>query len=193
MERRDLLKMIAAVTGTAFVGSHVLAYDQVPSVELKDTDFSKDDVAFINEVGEVIMPKTDTPGAKAANVGLTIAIIVSDCYTAAEEKVFKQGLTVIKDAAKSKFQKDFSLLNQQQQTEILTKLDVEAKEYNRIYGPQLEEKSVLPHYFSMLKQLVLFALFTSEVGATKVLRYVPIPGYYDGDLDYKKGDKAWAK
>ena len=38
----------------------------------------------------------------------------------------------------------------------------------------------------------LYCFFTSQVGATKVLRYVSIPGKYDGALPYKKGDKAWA-
>jgi hypothetical protein len=34
--------------------------------------------------------------------------------------------------------------------------------------------------------------FTSEPGATKALRYIAVPGHYDGNLPYKKGDKAWA-
>jgi len=34
--------------------------------------------------------------------------------------------------------------------------------------------------------------FTSEVGATKALRYIETPGRYDGCMPYKKGDKAWA-
>jgi hypothetical protein len=38
----------------------------------------------------------------------------------------------------------------------------------------------------------LYTFFTSQVGATKVLRYVAIPGYYNGELPYEKGDKAWA-
>jgi hypothetical protein len=52
--------------------------------------------------------------------------------------------------------------------------------------------TAMPHYFAMVKQLILFNFFTSELGATKVLRYVAIPGSYDGDFPYKKGDKAWA-
>ncbi|BCO17439.1 hypothetical protein KUC3_02960 [Alteromonas sp. KC3] len=45
-------------------------------------------------------------------------------------------------------------------------------------------------HFAKTINFVLF--FTSQVGATKVLRYVSIPGKYDGALPYKKGDKAWA-
>jgi hypothetical protein len=44
----------------------------------------------------------------------------------------------------------------------------------------------------MMKELTLWGFFTSEVGATKVLRYVAVPGKFEGCVDYKKGDKAWA-
>jgi len=38
----------------------------------------------------------------------------------------------------------------------------------------------------------LSGYFTSEIGATKALRYVAVPGKFDGSYPYKKGDKAWA-
>ena len=44
----------------------------------------------------------------------------------------------------------------------------------------------------MMKELTLLGYFTSEVGATKALRYLPVPGRYDGNVPYKKGDRAWA-
>jgi len=44
----------------------------------------------------------------------------------------------------------------------------------------------------MMKELTLLGYFTSEVGATKALRYIAVPGRYDGNVPYKKGDKAWA-
>ena len=44
----------------------------------------------------------------------------------------------------------------------------------------------------MMKELTLTGFFTSEVGATKAVRYVAVPGRYEGSIPYKKGDKAWA-
>jgi hypothetical protein len=41
----------------------------------------------------------------------------------------------------------------------------------------------------MMKQLTLLGFFTSEPGATKAVRYIPVPGRYDGCVPYKKGDK----
>ena len=49
-----------------------------------------------------------------------------------------------------------------------------------------------PHYFGMMKQLTLWGYFTSKPGATQALRYVAVPGRYEGCIPYKKGDKAWA-
>jgi hypothetical protein len=44
----------------------------------------------------------------------------------------------------------------------------------------------------MMKELTLLGFFTSEIGATKALKYVETPGSYNGNLPYKKGDRAWA-
>jgi hypothetical protein len=44
----------------------------------------------------------------------------------------------------------------------------------------------------MIKELSLLGYFTSELGATEALRYNPIPGRYEGDIPYKKGDRVWA-
>jgi hypothetical protein len=48
------------------------------------------------------------------------------------------------------------------------------------------------HYFSLIKQLTLWGYFTSEVGSTKALNYLPLPGKYEGCIPYQKGDKLWA-
>ncbi len=203
MQRRDLLKLIAGATGMAMVGGEALAYTLREPVPLKETGFNEQDVAFINELGEVIIPATDSPGAKAANVGAAIAVIVADCYPPALQTVFRDGLREIDKVSKEKTGKAFLQLTSEERHAMFNELDAEATAYNTARGiyrvaaskpSRWETGSEIkpPHYFTLLKQLTLFGFFTSETGATKTLRYVPVPGYYDGDLEYKKGDKAWA-
>ena len=55
-----------------------------------------------------------------------------------------------------------------------------------------KESDAPPHYFTLIKQLATFAYFSSEIGMTKALRYNPIPGRFDGCVEYKVGEKAWA-
>jgi hypothetical protein len=51
---------------------------------------------------------------------------------------------------------------------------------------------MVPHYFTMMKQLTLLGFFTSEIGYTQARRYEAVPGRFEGCTPYTKGDKAWA-
>lgn len=184
MQRRDLLKMIVAATGTSLIGSYSFAYDQVPNVALADTDFTDKDVTLMNEVGELIIPKTDTPGAKEANVGLMMSIIMNDCYTKEQQHTFRQGLKDIDSLSKKDFGKPFVESTAKNKYLLINRLDKQAKQ-QLLAGEE--------PFFTMIKQLTIFTFFTSKIGATEVLRHVAIPGSYNGELPYKKGDKAWAR
>ncbi len=150
--------------------------------------FSLDNIAFLDEVGETILPTTaSSPGAKDAKIGEFMKTIVTDCYEPKDQNTFVEGIGKLNDASKAKFSKDFMDLSAQQKHDLLVDLDKEAKDYNK------KRKEGDPnHYFAMMKQLTVWGYFTSEPGATKALRYVPVPGRYEGCIPYKKGDKAWA-
>jgi hypothetical protein len=38
-----------------------------------------------------------------------------------------------------------------------------------------------PHYFRLMKELTLLGYFTSEIGSTQALRYLEVPGSFNGD------------
>lgn len=200
MERRELLRMIGAATGVAFVGN---VLGRPPGAgKSAATGFSEDDLVFFNEVAETIVPRTDTPGARDANVGQIMAVLVADCYLPEEQKVFRQGRVQINKQSERRFGKPFLLLGKEQRHTLLSELNGEAYRYNRGHKVRMWElsrpggmpgdNSPLPHYFTLFKQLTLFGFFTSKRGATEVLRYVAVPGKYDGEYPYKKGDRAWA-
>ena len=158
---------------------------------------------MLDEIGETILPKTKTPGAKDAAIGQFMQTIVTDCYYPAEQKIFMDGIEELKKRCDQKYNKDFLSCTSQQRTALIKQIDEEAKEYNKkkmLYdlekndkakGPISDHKDEMPnHWFAMLKQLTLWGFFTSEVGATQALRYVAVPGRYDGDIPYQKGDRA---
>ena len=187
MNRRDAIGRVALIMGGAMIGAEFLVSGCKPNVAKVQDLFDTDHVAFLNEVGETILPATSTPGAKAADVGNFMAVMVRDCYEPADQDIFLKGLGKIDDAAGKKFSKKFMELDATQRTALLTDLDKEQQEYSKTKKPKDPN-----HYFRMIKELTLLGYFTSEVGCTKALRYVPVPGRYDGCIPYKKGDKAWA-
>jgi hypothetical protein len=113
--------------------------------------------------------------------------MVNDCYTAADQKIFKEGMTKLDEASEKMSKASFMKSTAEQRTALLTAIDKEAKEYQ-----DKKKKEDPNHYFTMMKQLTLLGYFTSEIGATKAMRYVAVPGKFEGCVDYKKGDKAWA-
>lgn len=191
MNRRDLLKMIAAATGMAVVAGDLLAQGLTATDKVTvETLFSKADISLLDEVAETILPRTDTPGAKDSGAGAQMAAIISNCFDQSQRTLVKDGLLALQALCLHRYQQNFQALTAEQKHLILTELDSEAKTH--LATAQQNNVPPQPHYFTVLKQQSIFVFFTSKVGATEALRYVAVPGRWDGDYPYKKGDRAWS-
>ncbi|MEY4053000.1 MAG: hypothetical protein RIR64_1985 [Bacteroidota bacterium] len=185
MNRREALARVALIMGGTVLGAEAfLSGCTTGTTGLK---FSKDDIAFLNEIGETILPATNTPGAKEAKVGEFMSVIVNDCYETKDQIAFMAGMKTLNEASNKANGKTFMQATAEQRHNLLVELDKEASAFQKTKKPD-ETK----HYFTMLKELTLWGFFSSEVGATKALRYIAVPGKYEGTVPYKKGDKAWA-
>lgn len=208
MERREAVKYISILLGGALIGGDSFLLG-CKSNTGKEMEFSPDQIAYLDEIADTIIPTTSSPGAKAAKVGQFMTVMVNDCYEAGDQKVFKEGMQKLNKASKEKYNKEFIQLSPAERKEFLITLDKEAKAYQekvkafndkenakeveaRNSGKKYERQKMSPHYFTMMKQLTLLGYFTSEIGCTQALRYNPVPGKFEGCVDYKKGDKAWA-
>mgnify|MGYP003578470654 CR=1 FL=1 len=189
MNRREALSRVALLLGGTVIGGTVFLEGCKPGDKRYGATetFTPEDIAYLDEIAETIIPATSTPGAKAAKVGAFMTVMVNDCYTKDDQKTFRQGMGKLNEESDKKFKSDFMDLSAEQRKELLTALDAEQKEYVKTKKP--EEPN---HYFRLMKELTLLGYFTSEIGATQALRYDPVPGRYDGCLPYKKGDRAWA-
>jgi len=189
MNRREALSSVALLLGGTIIGAEAFlsGCKSDKKIGAAGLNFSQDDIAFLDEVGETIIPATTTPGAKEAKIGEFMKTIVTDCYEEKDQKIFTEGMTKLEEASKKKNGKSFLESSPQERHDLLVELDKEQKDYT---GKKKPEDPA--HYFRMMKELTLWGYFTSEVGATKALRYVAVPGRYEGCVPYKKGDKAWA-
>ena len=188
MNRRDALSRVALLLGGSIIGAEVFLSGCKTSTKYGDSlNFSPDDIAYLDEIAETILPATSTPGAKEAKVGEFMTVWVKDRYEEKDQKIFLEGMKKLDEASTKKNSKSFMESTPEQRHDLLVELDKEAKEYNK--NKKQEDPN---HYFAMLKQMTLMGFFTSEPGATKALRYVAVPGKYEGCIPYKKGDKAWA-
>lgn len=214
MNRREALSRVTLILGGTIIGAEAFLSGCKPTPAAKEGLFAADDIALLDEVGDTILPTTAaSPGAKAAQIGQFMKTIVTDCYTEDDQRAFTNGIGKLNDASKKKFDKSFMELTAEQKTALCVDLDKEAKDHDKEIADRtskmtddekhkrkLEQNAGTykrdskddPHYFGMVKQLTLWGYFTSKPGATQALRYVAVPGKYEGCIPYKKGDKAWA-
>lgn len=130
---------------------------------------------LLAEVADTIIPTTDTPGAKAAGIEQFIVRVMRDCYQREEQEKFYAGLAKLDADSRATHGKGFSELDADGKKEMLKRATGNNKEF-----------------FKVMKQLAVAGYFTSEIGATKALEYLPIPGRFEGDVPMKPGQKAWA-
>jgi hypothetical protein len=209
MERREAVKYISILLGGAVIGADAF----ITGCKTKTAnvrELTADDIAYLDEIAETIIPRTSTPGAKDAKVGQFMTVMVNDCYEESDQKVFRDGMNKLNDLAQKTYRTSFMKLTPQQRHDLLVPLDKEARDQQKkvddfnkaedirerdaIQGGNIKyvRQHMSPHYFFMMKQLTMLGYFTSKIGMTQALRYEPVPGRYDGCVPYKKGDKAWA-
>jgi len=209
MKRREVLSTLTILLGSAMVNTEIFFSSCKSSV--KEAFFSKEDISLLDEIGETIIPATpSSPGAKAARIGEFMKVYVTDCYNAADQQIFFEAVSKVKNLSKKKYGNGFLQLSVAQRRDILKELEREKPGTSKKEikspagagdaiqtGKELEAnksklEGVRNRYFTMIKELTLLGYFTSEPGATKARRYIQTPGSYEGNVPYIKGGKAWA-
>jgi hypothetical protein len=131
MNRRDAIGRVALIMGGAVIGAEFFLSGCKPKGASNVEDlFVQDNVDYMNEIADTILPTTSSPGAKAANVGAFMAVMVRDCYTPEDQKTFIDGLSKLNDAANAKYGSKFTSLTDEQRTAILVALDAEQKKFS---------------------------------------------------------------
>lgn len=97
MNRREALKAVSFIMGGSVIGANAfLSGCAVTPDERVNSLFLENDIALLDEIGETIIPATDTPGAKEVSIGGFISMMVLDCYTPKDQKAFTDGLVKLK-------------------------------------------------------------------------------------------------
>jgi len=213
MDRREAVRNVAFLMGGALSATTLgvfLDSCSSPSANKGSNLFSPEQDQIITEVADIIIPNTKTPGAKAAGVGPFISMMIKECYPEDAQKAFVKGLEDLEDRSKKDFGKSFLQITVKEREELLGKLRTEtiaaqkvendkknkdkeknAKPLEKPLAAQLRSNPT-PYFFAIARDLTILGYFTSEIGATKALEYVQIPGRYDGCVDLKPGQRAYS-
>ncbi|MEP6573475.1 MAG: gluconate 2-dehydrogenase subunit 3 family protein [Gemmatimonadota bacterium] len=124
---------------------------------------------MVAEIAEIIIPETDTPGARSVHVDEFIDMLLAEWYSPEERDQFIAGLGEIDARAMQRSGHPFLELAPGDRIALLETLDGTAGQPGTAEGT-----------FARLKNLTVYGWCTSKEVSTNVLKVEIIPGRYDG-------------
>ena len=179
LTRRTAIKRLAALVGSTMTATQLSLLAKTAAAMSPDSQprfFGDEQFSMLTR----IIPQTDTPGAVAAGVHHFIDMMFAEWASSERQESWIEGLAGIDARAVEAGMDGFNAGSADQQFSLLLTLD---EEYF--------EGGYEPTFFSGLKQMVLFAYYNSEAGATLELRYQPIPGDFLPCVPLGEDDRAW--
>lgn len=142
---------------------------------------------------EVIIPRTDTPGAIDAGVPKYIELMAANWLNDDERAIFDAGLQDIENRIPEEYGSSFDQVSGAQQLEIMEALEDAASDSEWYeFGNTLREFISDAPFICQLKELTVWGFFTSQEGASQVLRYDPMPMYFNGDIPLASDESSWS-
>ncbi|RXH58758.1 gluconate 2-dehydrogenase subunit 3 family protein [Granulicella sibirica] len=186
MDRREVLRLLASTAALsalpleAMQAIHHASAKVAKSYTLKTLNPHQN--ATVTTIAELIIPATDTPGAKGAKVNEFIDLLLTEWFEPSEKQEFLAGLDDVDARTKAKFSAVFVSCTPKQQTELLTELDAAAMEFAAAQKKTLQTHAAPPpqNFFYQMKKLTLAGYYTSEIGFSQELGKSIIPPEHAG-------------
>jgi len=189
VNRRNAIKNVLALSALSVAGfSGYKYYSRFKKANIKEIYNYKN---LIAELAETIIPQTDTPGAKQANVQDFIINIITNCSSVPEQNTFLDGLDDVQDYCQSNFQKEFVNCSSKQKIDVLQYFE-EKSLYKIGILNKINQKLLGQPFFVKLKALTVIGYCNSLQGATEGLAYDYIPGAYQACIPIQPNQKSWA-
>ncbi|WP_250628369.1 gluconate 2-dehydrogenase subunit 3 family protein [Pinirhizobacter soli] len=189
MNRREWLKSMSTLAVGAVAAPSLLAVFDAFAASQKPGAapgfFSPAQSSLIGAVADIVIPRTDTPGAVDAGVPAFIDSMFKDVYTKNEKERYLTALAAFDQAGG----KPFLQLDESQRKALVNKLHAEA-----VAVPPNAKVPPAADFVLMTKKLTMLGFFMSEPGCTQVLQYVAVPGGFKADIPLSQAGngKAWA-
>ncbi len=151
---------------------------ETPSV----TPGGLDDEAFalLTDVADTLLPTTAaSPGARAAGAGPAMRLLLTDCYAPDAQQRVARALAAVRQRSRDLAGRDFAALPTPERERVLRAIDAEARRAGET------------HDFHVVREVAERAYFSSEIGMTRALRYVRVPGRWEGCVPLAPGQPAW--
>ena len=188
MDRREALRLSTIMLGgslsAATIAGVLNGCKADPGPGWTPEFIPRDQVSTLTELCETILPAGKTPGAKDAQVERFIDSMMKNVFKAEDQAIFANGLKQLDSDSKDKYGKSFGQIKPEERVAMVKTMDDELR--NRTETPPGKP------FYDLVKELTITGYCTSEVGATKHLKYVAVPGEYKPCIPVSEVGGVWA-
>lgn len=163
MNRRLAIKQVLIFAGGMALLPSCLREEGKVSIQLQHLDISATQEKLLEEIAELIIPKTNTPGAKDLKLHLFVLKMLDDCYDKKEQESFMTGLKAFEGLAGP---------------ELKEKL-IEANAGN----PDLAKEIV--GFYAIMKSRTIGGYLNSKYVMSNLVIWELVPGRYNGYFPVK--------
>jgi hypothetical protein len=176
----------------------------IPAAAVKLTDLAAEDApsdrqrSLMAEVSDLVIPRTDTPGARDVGVGDFVVLALAHGLSGTRAPMAAEMVTAalvpfrrrdgslrhlawLEQALDRAAGGDFLRQPRERRAELLSALDAEAFAQAAVFSP-----------WTAIKGLILTGYYTSEAGGSQELRYDLVPGKWEWDIPITPGMRAFS-
>lgn len=183
LTRRSAIKRLLALIGGTMTATQVsLLSDSAAALADDAAPMFLDEgrLSMLGRVVDLIIPETGTPGALGVGVHRFIDMMLAEWASEERQARWIEGLAEIDRRAAAAGMANFVSGSAEQQFELLQALDTES------FSDDGDAA-----FFSELKKMVVFAYYSTEIGATVEMAYQPVPGIYQPCTPLDDDGRAW--
>lgn len=189
MDRREALRLLATGAALQLAPSNLFAVLReartLLAAEGTPRILNPHQNATVRTIAELILPKSDTPGASDVGVSEFIDLMLTEWFDEPDRDRFLNGLAEVDRHTEELFGREFVGSLPDQQAEILAWLGEKMTEETEAIPPGPSPRRGASRrssrsFYSMVRHLTLTAYYTSEAGATEALHFQIIPDSHDG-------------
>ena len=147
---------------------------------------------LVATIAELILPATDTPGAREAGVNEFVDLLLTDWLDAEGRDAFLERLSGFESDCLASHGRSFLELSSDEQMAVLVPLDEQAAALRKAAKEAGLSEVEEPPFLLTMKEWTLAGYYTSEIGMTQELQHLRISGSYAGCMPLAEVGRSWA-
>jgi hypothetical protein len=196
MNRRSALKKASVLAGSAVAIPSFFSLLQSCKSENRlgwqPLFFTETEAKTIAAILDMILPRTDTPGALDVKSDIFIDKVIAKTYNEEAQAKMRSEIAAFNSECEKSFGNTFAELNPSDKEKVLQAAEANSGKFSPgVWGTPVGKQETIGFYRS-IKSMAIWAYFTSEEIGKNVLAYDPIPGTYDPCMPLSEGQNRWS-